>query len=109
MLALCAYYEGGVRNKQRFDDHVENVHLPLVAKYPGLKALRYLKGIPRDGRAPRFYLAFELYFESEEDLATALGSEVRQSARDDVDNFLPLFKGEVHHVLYEVEEIPVPH
>ncbi len=108
MLALCAYYEGTVREKERFDDHVEKVHLPLVAKYPGLKALRYLKGIPRDGQAPRFYLAFELYFESEADLAAALGSEVRQTARDDVGSFLPLFEGEVHHVLYEVEEVPVP-
>ena len=107
MLALCAYYEGTVRDEDRFDAHVEKVHLPLVAEYPGLKALRYLKGIPRDGRAPRCYLAFELYFESEEDLASALGSEVRQTARDDVDNFLPLFEGEVHHVLYEVEDIPV--
>ena len=107
MLALCAYYEGTVRDEDRFDAHVEKVHLPLVAEYPGLQALRYLKGIPRDGQAPRCYLAFELYFESEEDLASALGSEVRQTARDDVDNFLPLFEGEVHHVLYEVEDIPV--
>ena len=107
MLALCAYWEGTVQEKERFDDHVEKVHLPLVAEYPRLQALRYLKGIPRDGQAPRFYLAFELYFESEEDLAVALGSEVRQTARDDVDNFLPLFEGEVHHVLYQVEDIPV--
>ncbi len=108
MLALCAYYEGTVREKERFDDHVEKVHLPLVAKYPGLKALRYLKGNPRDGQGPRFYLAFELYFENQETLAAALGSEVRHAARTDVDNFLPLFEGESHHVLYEVEDIPVP-
>jgi uncharacterized protein (TIGR02118 family) len=89
MLALCAYWEGTVQETERFDDHVEKVHLPKVAEYPRLQALRYLKGIPRDGQAPRCYLAFELYFESEEDLAVALSSEV-------------------HHVLYQVEDIPIP-
>lgn len=109
MLALCAYYEGTVvRDKERFDNHVENVHLPLVAKYPKLKALRYLKGVPRDGEAPRFYLAFELYFESEDDFKAALSSEARRIARDDVENFAPLFDGEIHHVMYEVKDIPIP-
>lgn len=107
MLALCAYYEGTVRDKDRFDNHVEKVHLPLVAQYPGLKALRYLKGTPRNGQAPRFYLAFELYFDSMEDLVASLDSEVRNTACDDLDNFQPLLDGEVHHVLYEVEDIPV--
>jgi uncharacterized protein (TIGR02118 family) len=109
MLALCAYYEGTVvRDKDKFDSHVENVHLPLVTKYPRLQALRYLKGVPRDGEPPRFYLAFELYFKNEEDFKVALASEERNAARDDVDNFAPLFDGEIHHVMYEVTDIPVP-
>jgi uncharacterized protein (TIGR02118 family) len=109
MLALCAYYEGTVvRDKEQFDSHVENVHLPLVARYPRLQALRYLKGVPRDGAAPRFCLAFELYFENEDDFKAALSSEERRIARDDVENFAPLFDGEIHHVMYEVKDIPIP-
>jgi hypothetical protein len=37
----------------------------------------------------------------------ALCAYYEGTVRDDVDNFLPLFEGEVHHVLYEVEDIPV--
>ncbi len=109
MLVLCAYYEGDVPvdDRQRFDNHVENTHLPLVAKYPGLKTLRYLKGAPWNDKAPDYYLAFELYFESREDFDRAMSSAVRDTAREDVGNFLPMFKGQVRHVLYEVEDISV--
>lgn len=108
MLALCAYYEGKVVGDQdRFFGHVETVHLPLVARYPRIQALRYLKGISRDGVAPRYCLGFELFFDSQEDLDAALASEVRHRARADVDNFAPLFEGEIHHCLYEVRDIPV--
>lgn len=109
MLVLCAYYEGDVAeaDRQRFDDHVENIHLPLVARYPGLKTLCYLKGIPWNGKEPDYYLAFELYFETRDDFESAMSSEIRSTARDDAGNFLPMFEGEVRHVLYEVEDVPV--
>ena len=53
MLALNAYYEGSViDDPEGFDRYVRTVHLPLVAKYPRLRALKYSKGVPRDGVAP---------------------------------------------------------
>lgn len=109
MLKLCAYYEGNVAeaDRQRFDNYVANVHLPLVARYPGLKSLYCHKGIPWNGKAPDHYLTFELVFESRADFDRAMNSEIRQRARDDVGNFLPLFRGTVRHVLYETAEIPV--
>ena len=109
MLVLCAYYEGDVpeADRQRFDDHVENTHLPLVAGYPGLKTLRYLKGTPWNGKEPDYYLAFELTFETHADFERAMSSQIRYTARDDVGNFLPMFEGEVRHALYEVEDVPV--
>ncbi len=108
MLALCAYYEGTVpENQQAFDDHIENVHLPLVAKYPRLRALRYLKGVPRDGVPPKYYLSFELFFDSLEDFQFSIKSEERNLAVEDAQNFADQFKGEIHHVMYEVKDIPV--
>ena len=108
MLALCAYYEGTVPegDRARFDAHVKRVHLPLVAKYPGLCALRYHKGVPFAGEPPRYVLAFELYFESQAALDRAMASPERDAARADVADFAPLFEGTIRHVLYEVEEIP---
>jgi uncharacterized protein (TIGR02118 family) len=108
MLALCAYYEGTVpENQQAFDQYVESVHLPLVARYPRLRALRYLKGVPRDGITPKYYLSFELFFDSLEDFQVAAKSEARDRAVEDAKNLAVRFEGEIHHVMYEVKDIPV--
>jgi uncharacterized protein (TIGR02118 family) len=108
MLALCANYEGTVpENPQAFDQYIESVHLPLVAKYPRLRALRYLKGVPRDGVAPKYYLSFELFFDSLEDFQVAAKSAERDRAVEDAKSFAAQFDGEIHHVMYEVKDIPV--
>ena len=108
MLALCAYYEGTVAEDQEaFDQYIESVHLPLVASYPRLRALRYLKGVPRDGVAPKYYLSFELFFDSLQDFQFAAKSEARNRAVEDTKNFTAQFEGEIHHVMYEVKDIPV--
>ncbi len=108
MLALCANYEGTVpQNQQSFDDYIENVHLPLVAKYPRLRALRYHKGVARDGVPPKYYLSFELFFDSLEDFQFSIQSEERNRAVEDTRNFVDQFEGEIHHVMYEVNDIPV--
>ena len=108
MLALCAYYEGTVpENQEAFDQYIESVHLPLVASYPRLRALRYLKGVPRDGVEPKYYLSFELFFDSLEDFQVAAKSEARNRAVEDTKNFTAQFEGDIHHVMYEVTDIPV--
>lgn len=108
MLALCAYYEGTVpQNQQAFDEYVESVHMPLVAEYPCLRALRYLKGVPRDGVAPKYYLSFELFFDSYEDFLIAAKSVQRDRAVEDAKKLAAQFEGEIHHVMYEVNDIPV--
>jgi len=108
MLALCAYYEGTVaENQEAFDQYIESVHLPLVARYPRLRALRYLKGVPRDGVSPKYYLSFELFFDSLQDFQVAARSEQRDRAVEDAKKLAARFEGEIHHVMYEVKDIPV--
>ncbi|MBZ0128351.1 MAG: EthD family reductase [Rhodobacteraceae bacterium] len=110
MLKLCAYYEGDVAaaDRERFDAYVKDVHMPLVARYPGLLSLSYHKGVAWNGAAPDYYHAFELGFASQADFDLAMASDIRAIAREDVDRFLPMFKGTVRHVLYQVHEVPVP-
>lgn len=109
MLVRCAYYEGTVpeQHREAFDRHVETVHMQLVAKFPRIHALRLLRGQPYLGEAPKFYQVFELYFKTLEDLDVAMASEERKIAREDLKNFRPWFQGEIHHVNYEIKEIPV--
>ena len=109
MIALCAYYEGTVRDPHAFDRHVEEVHLPLVARYPRLRQLRYLKGVPRDGVAPKYYLSFELFFDSVEDFKVAAASPQRDLAVADAATLAAGFDGTIHHVMYEVNDVPIAH
>lgn len=110
MFVLCAHYLGTVspENRGAFDAHVETTHLPMVAQYPGLVSLRYLKGVSWNEAEPPYYLTFELGFETRADLDHALQSEIRYAARDDLDNFVPMFEGEIRHVLYEATAIAAP-
>ncbi len=108
MLAFCAYWEGRVRgNSDEFDRHIREVHLPLVAKYPNLKRLRYLKGEPKDGVPAKYFLSFELLFDSWEEFEVAKGSPERTAAVEDAKRMEAMFVGDVHHVVYEVNEFPM--
>ncbi len=109
MLAFCAYWEGEVRdNPDEFDRYVRQVHLPLVAKYPNLRKLRYLKGQPKDGVAPKYLLSFELFFNSWEEFEVAKQSPQRAVAVADAKNLTAMFNGDVHHVVYEVTDFSGP-
>ncbi len=108
MLAFCAYYEGSVKGSEaEFDTYIQNVHLPLVAKYPKLQQLRFLKGLPRDGVAPRFYLSFELFFKDWDDFEVAKNSQERQVAVEDALKLAEMFDGVIQHVVYEMQDVPV--
>lgn len=115
MFVRCAYYVGTVDPKDQatFDDYVLNVHLQLAATWPRLRGLRLLKnnGKPYEGEAPRFYQAFELFFDSQADMDFCMAAEerkyCRQVAEKDIAKFRGLFKGEVNHVNYEVIDIPL--
>ena len=108
MLAFCAYYEGNVKGSEaEFDAYIQNTHLPLVAKYPKLQQLRFLKGVARDDNAPKFYLSFELFFKDWNDFEIAKNSEERQAAVEDALKLEEWFDGEIHHVVYERQEVPI--
>lgn len=105
MLAFCAYYEGKVKgSEEEFDRYIREVHMPLVAKYPNLLQLRYLKG----EEGAKFYLAFELFFKDWDAFAVAKVSEERNAAIEDAKKLDAMFDGVVTHVSYECNEIPVP-
>jgi len=105
MLAFCAYWEGKVReNPNQFDRYVSEVHLPLVAKYPNLRKLLYLKGETKGGLTPKYYQSFELYFDSWEEFEVAKHSAERAEAVVDAKKLEAMFVGDIYHVVYEVND-----
>ncbi len=104
MLAFCAYYEGKViGSEEEFDRYVNEVHLPLVAKYPNLLQLRFLKG----EEGAKYYLSFELFFKDWAAFEVAKVSEERAAAIVDAEKLEKMFDGTITHVTYQMTEVPV--
>ena len=74
-------------DREQFRRHLSNVHLPIVARFPKLRALR-VGFDPMAGDLPSPYFAVvECDFDSEADLQAALGSEAGVEAVADVPNY----------------------
>ncbi len=104
-VALLVRQDG--MSHDEFVDHWRTTHTPIARDIEGV--VRYTQVLPADPANAEFDGLAELYFESLDDLHTALGSpgsrdydptrEVAAKAREDVDNFLaiderPRFIGE---------------
>jgi uncharacterized protein (TIGR02118 family) len=69
---------------QDFRAHYENIHLPLVAKLPGLRSLRYsIDLIAPQGDAP-YFAVFEVEWDDAEAMATSLNSPEGQAVAADM-------------------------
>jgi uncharacterized protein (TIGR02118 family) len=66
-----------------FDHHYENVHTPLVRKYPGLRKLEITRITGAPIGETKFYLLCEMYFDSKDAMDAAMASpEGKAVARD---------------------------
>lgn len=86
MHRLIALYNAP-QDREQFRKHLSEVHLPIVARFPKLRALR-VGFEPAAGDQPSPYFAVvECDFDSEADLGSALGSEAGAEAVADVPNY----------------------
>jgi uncharacterized protein (TIGR02118 family) len=70
-----------------FDAHYQDVHTPIVARYPNLRDVRLTKPAGVAGRVPAYYLMAEMIFDTDADLDAALGSEAGTDSARDLRNF----------------------
>jgi uncharacterized protein (TIGR02118 family) len=74
MLKLTVLY-GQPVNSEAFEQHYKNVHLPAVAKVPGVARAEYTRFLAApDGGKPGFYRMAELYFQSQAQMEQSLAS-----------------------------------
>lgn len=79
---------GHPRDKEAFDRHYREVHIPLAAKMQGIThwTITWFEEGPQ-GERPAYYLAAELYAASRADLLEAFGSPAGRAAAADVARF----------------------
>src|SRR5437879_1767559 len=70
-----------------FRAYYRDHHLPLVAKIPGIKAMRYSFQVGSAGGQAPYFAIFEGDFEDAEALRTALASPEGQAVAGDVGNY----------------------
>lgn len=104
MIVRCAYFEGNVEEKDRekFSKTIVESVLPMMAKMPGVKEVRVRWSREIDEGAPAYFMVLEHFYDSLEALHSALESDVRQKVWAAQDPVMPLFKGRVFHINYEV-------
>jgi len=70
-----------------FEKHYTEIHTPLAKNMPGLKRFELSRMSGSPGGEPKFYMMAELYFDDQEAMFAALGSEEGKAAAKDVMSF----------------------
>ncbi|MGH6923771.1 MAG: EthD family reductase [Propylenella sp.] len=86
------------QDERKFRPYYEDVHMPLVAKLPGLKAYRHSFSISAPPGAPvPFYCIFEAEFADRPAMIAAMTSPAGQAVVADAANFATTPATVVHY------------
>ena len=79
---------GHPKNAQEFEQYYADTHLPLAAKMKGVSRLELTRfGPGPDGSKPEFYRMAEIYFATEAQMQSSLGSPEGQATVADLPKF----------------------
>lgn len=74
---------GTPTNPAAFDEHYQNVHLPLAGAIPDVQRVEVARGVPGPDGAVGGYVVAELYWADAEAMGKALASEAGAAAIQD--------------------------
>jgi len=101
MVKLVALYKQP-EDKEKFDEHYFNVHVPITEKIPGLKKMKVTKfSTTPMGDVSEYYLMCEMYYEDYEAMKNGMKSEEGKASAKDLMSFA---KGLVTLMIGEEEE-----
>lgn len=86
MIKLVALYKTPA-DKEEFDKHYNEVHMPIVAKIPGLIKSEVSKMRPLPGTESGFYMMTEMYYEDMDSFNAAMASAEGKASAKDLMNF----------------------
>jgi uncharacterized protein (TIGR02118 family) len=99
MVRLSVIYHGQPHDPVAFDAYYATKHLPTVARWPGVRRITLATGEPGE----EIYQICDIYFDSVDDLRSALASPERKVSQEDTRQF-PVFDGQVKRQVFEVKE-----
>lgn len=86
MIKLIALYRKPA-DTAAFDKHYDEVHTPLVKKYPGLRNLEITRITGAPIGETKFHLMCEMYWDDKEAMEKALGSPEGRAVTKDLMSF----------------------
>jgi uncharacterized protein (TIGR02118 family) len=101
--AVLVVYDGRPDDPERFLRYYLEIHVPLVWKFPRVRAIQIERVVDGD-----IFMIARFLFDTAEDARAALASPERAVARVDRDKF-PAFRGTIRHQIVEVIEMAAPH
>jgi uncharacterized protein (TIGR02118 family) len=72
-----------------FKQHYETRHIPLAAKLPGVRSIRFGYGEAMGPGAPPHFCIFEAEFDNRASLDAAMASDIGKKLAEDVPNYSP--------------------
>jgi uncharacterized protein (TIGR02118 family) len=98
MTKLVAMYKTP-EDSDAFDIHYNDIHMPLVKRWPGLKKVELARVTNAPIGGAQHYIMAEMYFDNEEAMQRALASPEGKAATNDVMDFagklVTMFQAEV--------------
>ncbi|MDA3128496.1 EthD family reductase [Aliibacillus thermotolerans] len=86
MVKLIALYKQP-EDKEKFDDHYYNVHVPITEKIPGLRKMKVTKIVGSPAGKSDYYLMCEMYYDDMDALKNGMKSEEGKASGKDVMEF----------------------
>ena len=94
-------------SRDDFERHMRETHLPLVAKFPGVRRLSVSWALPDpNGAVPAYDAVAENWFDDAQTMGAAFASPEGKAVVDDTPNFLDMARFQL--LVTEEENIPVP-
>jgi uncharacterized protein (TIGR02118 family) len=98
MVKLVALYKKPAETEE-FDKHYNDIHIPLVKKYPGLRRLEVTRITGAPIGDTKFYAMAEMYFDSRQALDAALASKQILYGKGDWRATITINRPEVYNCL----------
>jgi len=98
MIKLVALYRKP-SDPEEFDKHYDNIHIPLVRSFPGLRRIEITRVTGAPIGEAKFYVMAEMYFDSKDAMDSALASREGKAVAKDLLSFaadvVTIFHGDV--------------